>query len=450
MAEALKPGPGVVTPTTELAEHSAAGARLHFFFLNIGHFLDHLFMLVFSTAAAVVLVHEWGLTYSELIPYATPGFIAFAAFTIPAGWLADRYGREILISVFFIGCGFASIACAFASSPLQIAVCLFFVGVFASIYHPVGIALVLEGNKKTGLRVASNGVWGNLGVAVAALLTGALIDAGGWRSAFVVPAIVSILFGLTYYFKVRRYSPSQLALSAAGQSAGQKTVSALAKDEDKTPAKSLTASSTDSSNDVSVDHSKAVSEHSERKRVQRVLAIVLLTTACGGVVFQSTTFALPKVLLEKSGDYATSATTLGWIAFIVFAIGSIGQLIVGYLLDRGSARRVFMAVAFLQVVFFALAIGAQGLWVPFIASGFMLAAFGQIPINDVLVGRVTNTLVRSRILAIRYTVTLSTMALSVPLISTLHARGGVASLFVLLTVMALIILIATRFLPKDV
>ena len=134
----------------------------------------------------------------------------------------------------------------------------------------------------------------------------------------------------------------------------------------------------------------------------------------------------------------------------MFAIGSIGQLVVGYLLDRGSARRVFMGVAFLQVVFFAMAIGAQGLWVPFIASGFMLAAFGQIPINDVLVGRVTSSLVRSRILAIRYTVTLSTMALSVPLISMLHARGGVASLFVLLTVMALIVLLATRFLPDDV
>jgi len=430
MSEALKPTPGVATPTTNLAEHSAAGARLHFFFLNIGHFLDHLFMLVFSTAAAVVLVHEWGLTYSELIPYATPGFVAFAAFTIPAGWLADRYGREILISVFFIGCGIASIACAFANSPLQIAVGLFFVGVFASIYHPVGIALVLEGHEKTGLRVASNGVWGNLGVAVAALLTGALIDAGGWRSAFVVPAIASILFGLSYYFKVRRYSPTQLALDTVVKTADATTVSPLTNDAHETVADS--------------------SQQSEGRRVQRVLAVVLLTTACGGVVFQSTTFALPKVLLEKSGDYASSATALGWIAFVVFAIGSIGQLIVGYLLDRGSARSVFMGVAFLQMVFFTLAIGAQGFWVPFIASGFMLAAFGQIPINDVLVGRVTSSLVRSRILAIRYTVTLSTMALSVPLISMLHSRGGVASLFVLLTAMALIILIATHFLPKDV
>jgi len=413
-------------------------------------------MLVFSTAAAVVLVHEWGLSYSELIPYATPGFIAFAAFTIPAGWLADRYGREILMSVFFVGCGIASIACAFANSPLQIAVCLFFVGVFASIYHPVGIALVLEGHKKTGLRVASNGVWGNLGVAVAALLTGALIDVGGWRSAFVAPAIVSILFGLFYFFKIRRYSPAQLASqsarqwqlaqNAAVQSSGSSTGSdetlPLTPDKHRTSEKSITNTSTRLLADTA--------EQSERKRVQRVLAIVLLTTACGGVVFQSTTFALPKVLLEKSGDYVSTATMLGWIAFIVFAIGSVGQLVVGYLLDRGLARRVFMGVAFLQVVFFALAIGAEGLWVPFIASGFMLAAFGQIPINDVLVGRVTSTLVRSRILAIRYTVTLSTMALSVPLISTLHARGGVASLFVLLTIMALIILIATRFLPDDV
>ncbi len=62
--------------------------RLHFLFLNIGPFLDHLFWLIFTTVAALVLIKEWGLSYAELIPYATPGFIAFGLFSLPSGWLA--------------------------------------------------------------------------------------------------------------------------------------------------------------------------------------------------------------------------------------------------------------------------------------------------------------------------------------------------------------------------
>ncbi len=406
-------------------DEKLTGARVHFLFMNMGHFLDHLFMLIFSTVAAVVLVHDWGLSYAALIPYATPGFIAFAAFTLPAGWLADRFGREKLMVVFFLGCGFASILCALATTPVSLAVGLFVVGMFAAIYHPVGIALVLEGRSKTGLRVASNGVWGNLGVAVAALLTGALIDIASWRSAFIVPGVFSILLGIVYARKVQYFSPGLTNRATPPSSPSPQP-------------------------DTANGNDKSIKGVLGQSGVIHILAIVLITTACGGIVFQSTTFALPRVLLEKTGDMALNATFLGWMAFIVFAIGSLGQLIVGFLLDRGSARRVFIACALLQVTFFVLAVFAEGWWVPLVAAGFMLAAFGQIPINDVLVGRVTDAMYRSRVLAVRYTVTLSTMAMSIPLIAWLHATGGVNSLFVMLAIIAAVISVCTFFLPDNV
>ena len=60
-------------------------SQVNFLFLNVGHFLDHYFMLIFATAAALRLTSEWGLSYAQLIPYATPGFIAFGICAIPAG-----------------------------------------------------------------------------------------------------------------------------------------------------------------------------------------------------------------------------------------------------------------------------------------------------------------------------------------------------------------------------
>ena len=43
--------------------------RAHFLLLNIGHFLDHLFMLIFTVAAALVLSAEWGISYGALIAH---------------------------------------------------------------------------------------------------------------------------------------------------------------------------------------------------------------------------------------------------------------------------------------------------------------------------------------------------------------------------------------------
>ena len=102
--------------------------KLLFFLLNIGHFLDHLFTLIFATVAALALGREWGLGYAELLAYATPGFFAFGLFSLPAGWLADRWSREGMIAVFFVGIGAAAIATSFAATPLQIGMGLFVIG----------------------------------------------------------------------------------------------------------------------------------------------------------------------------------------------------------------------------------------------------------------------------------------------------------------------------------
>ena len=134
--------------------------RINFFFLNMGHFLDHLCMLVFATVAALRLTTEWNMSYAEVIPYATPGYIAFGIFAIPAGWLADKWSKEGMMTIFFIGMGLSTFFTAMASTPLQIGIGLFMIGVFAAIYHPVGIAMVVHGREKTGVPLAINGIFG--------------------------------------------------------------------------------------------------------------------------------------------------------------------------------------------------------------------------------------------------------------------------------------------------
>lgn len=402
--------------------------RLYFLLLNIGHFMDHLFTLIFATVAALVLYREWGIAYAELLAYATPGFFAFGLFSLPAGWLADKWTRDGMMCVFFVGIGLASIATGLAQSPVQIGAGLFVIGMFAAIYHPVGLAIVTTKWRNTGMRIATNGVWGNLGVAAAALITGYLIDHTGWRMAFILPGLFSIAVGIAYM--ALRWRDIGAEREAAK--------SAPAKAAPPTP--------------------------EYRKLLIRVSAIVFLTTAVSSIVFQSTTFALPKIfeerlqglavqLAEWAGQFGLGtdgdvATMIGSLAFIVFAVASVAQLIVGSMLDRFGPRRVFMTVAIIQLIFFSAMPGLENGPALMVAFGFMLGAFGQIPINDYMIGKTASGPFRARIYGVRYVVSFTVLAATLPLIGVVYHNWGFDTLFRILAVAAVVILGAVALLPR--
>jgi len=399
--------------------------RAHFLFLNVGHFLDHLFTLIFATVAALALSREWGLSYGELLKYATPGFFAFGVFSYPAGWLADKWSREGMMVVFFVGIGLAAVATGFAGTPLQVGIGLFVIGIFAAIYHPVGLAMVTQKWKNTGMRLAVNGVWGNLGVASAALITGYLIDHGGWRIAFIIPGVFSVAVGLVYALARRE------EISAEGS------------------ARAAAAGATPSA---------------DRGQLMRVALIVFMTAAVSSIIFQATTFALPKIFDERLQGLASSwaawlqaqglagkadvATIVGALAFTVFAVASMAQLVVGSLLDRYGARPVFMGAALIQLVFFALMAGSHEIWALVLALGFMLGAFGQIPINDFMIGKMASGAARARVYGIRYVVSFTALAAALPLISVIYERWGFDTLFYVLSAAAAVILALVSCLPR--
>lgn len=402
--------------TQTYPENAIMEDRKHFFFLNVGHFLDHLFLLIFATVAALVLAKEWGLTYAQLIPYATPGLIAFGLFSLPAGWLADRWSREGMMVVFFVGIGLASIATSFAQNPMQIAVGLFAVGMFAAIYHPVGIAMIARGGKSMGLDLAVNGVWGNMGVGCAALLTGFLIDQTGWRTAFWLPGALSVIVGLAYLYSF----------------------------SDRVPLKNAATASVANPSTVSSD---GTSTAEWRATLIRVSLIIFFTTAVSSIIFQGTTFTLPKVFDERLEAIAPSATMVGWLAFIVFAVASFAQIIVGKALDTYGPRTVFAIVAVIQVVFFSIMPGLTDWFALAVALGFMLGAFGQIPINDYMIGKMAKSELRASIYGTRYVISFAVWAIVVPLIAWVHHNWGFDLLFYILAASALAILGAVLMLP---
>src|ERR1041384_4398241 len=166
-------------------------------FVNIAHFIDHYSMLIFA-AAIIVMGPALGMGYADLLPYATPGFVAFGAGSLLTGWLGDRWSRRHMMLIFYLGIGLSMISVGFVQTPWQLGAALLSIGLFASIYHPVGTAMLVSYADKLGREMGLNGVWGNLGVASSALVTGVIGQYFGWRWAFIVPGIVTILIGVAF------------------------------------------------------------------------------------------------------------------------------------------------------------------------------------------------------------------------------------------------------------
>jgi MFS family permease len=383
---------------------SAASNRWLVPFLNLGHLLDHLSMLVFPTAV-VALAREWGMSYSALLPMAIGGFIAFGAFAIPAGWLADHWSRYRTMAIFFFGIGGSLFLTGFAREPWQLALGLTFTGAFAAIYHPVGIAMLVASPEKMGRALGWNGLWGNLGLAFAALLTGALVDLAGWRAAFFVPGVICAAAGVAFLALVR--DPGRV----------KKT-------------------------------SKSLGLHMDARMMARIFAIMLVATACGGVIFNSTTIAMPKVFDERLAALTQTNFGIGALVAGVYAMAAFAQVVMGTLIDRFELRRLMIAIGLVQIPMLYFAAHLQGWAMLGAALLMMLAVFGQIPLNDAIVGRYVADEYRARVLGVRYVVSLGVAAIAVPMISALHrTAGGFSNVFLVLAALAAGVWISALFFP---
>jgi len=356
--------------------------RLPFLFMNVGHFLDHYFLLIFPTAV-VVLEAEGAGRYGDLLLPGTLAYVAFAAGTLPAGWLGDRLSRSTLMAAMFCGLGLSSLLAGLSGGGVWFLAGLTGIGLFAAIYHPVGIAMVADGAAGgTGRALGVNGIWGNMGVAAAPLTTGLLASTWGWQSAFVVPGVVSLVVGLAYLALVPAVPPRRKA--AAGQA----------------------------------------EESYDRSDQRRVFAYLAASAVAGGIVFSVTTVVLPKLMEEKLADAAVGVVGAAGVATLIFAAAAFAQAFTGAAVDRVAPRRLVWRLSLAQIPFLLLLTMAAG-WasVP-LALALMLAVFGIIPIQDTLVARYTPQAWRARVYALKSFAGLGVSATAIPLIAWLHEPGG--------------------------
>ena len=375
-------------------------------YLYVSHFLDHFIILVFAKAAYDA-GQEIGLTYGETIQLATLGFILFGLASPIAARLADTYSRSIIMVVFHFGIGISSILISFSHTSFHLVLGLSSLGFFAAIFHPVGIAMLLETKERVGLRLGINGLFGNMGVASAPLATGVIIFYSNWKIAFFVSGVVCIIYGILF----------ALALKPADQSS---EVSAQIKSEKFSP-----------------DWKQA-------------LVALGISTTFGGFVFTAVTFLVPRYLELYMEDLLLSVAITGLLASLVYAISSFSQVLVGWLIDRMSPRKVLFIVSIGQIIFIYLASQFDGYTLLFLMTLAVCFIFGQIPIIDAVMVRYVPDSWRNRVLSMKFVLNLGVGATVLPTCSFMLEKGyQLSDLFSFLSLFSIVIVLASILLPSQ-
>jgi MFS family permease len=369
------------------------GARA-FSFINAAHFCDHYMLLVYPTAV-LTLAPLFGIGYGAGIAITTGTFVCFGLLSLPAGWLGDHWSRRHMLGVFFLGGGAALIATALTQGIWSLAAALTLVGLFAAIYHPVGTAMLSTVKGVSGRAFGMNGVFGNLGVAAAPLITGALIQAVGWRWAFALPGLAFIAVGLAY-----------LALVPAGT--GEAVRRAAAKER------------YDSAPDFAL-----------------VAVVLAVTVAAGGFTFNTVTITLPRLVAEDAPGIAAMPVLIGGLATLIYLAGALTQIIVGKLIDTIAIEGIFAVLGLMQLAGFIGVAMLEGSPALAAAALILAAVYGQVVVNDLLIARTVPDQWRARAYAARYLLGFTTAASVVPLIAWLHTpQAGLAPVYAVMSLFA--------------
>ncbi len=385
------------------------------------HFLCHFFILVFP-AAAMPMVITFGMPIEDVVKISFVMYLAFGLGALPAGYLADRWQARgmLVIGLFLMGTGL--LLAGLFPDPTRMVVFLGIVGIGASIYHPAGLALVSRTIRQRGYALGINGVWGNLGIASAPLLTGILTWLFTWQTAFIILGATGILTGF------------QIALIPVNET--------ITRQQDKVDAGSM--------------------------EMMRYFLIICAALVFAGIAYRGNMLLLPAYLelntsffhdligslsfIKLQGTATLAATVL---ASLVLLAGMAGQMMGGKLADRMDLRLAYLLIHGASLPFIFLMAFTNNYLLAICAAGYVFFSLGMQPIENSLIAALTPPKWRSTSYAIKFILNFGIGSSVVYVIGAVKSAYSLETVYVflsgftfLLVVSAGILLVASRRIPS--
>jgi MFS family permease len=355
----------------------------------------------------LVIEGRWGMSYGELLSLSLGGFVLFGLGALPAGWLGDRWSAERMMVVFFVGTGGAAIATGLSGGPVALALGLAAIGLFGSIYHPVGTAWLIRNAANRGRALGWNGISGSIGLATAPLVAGALTQVISWRAAFIIPGALCTGVGVALLCMVR-----------SGK--------VIAAPVDRRP--EPTASQRD---------------------MLRTFIVLSFTMLADGTISQAIPVALPKAFAAGLTGLTDGGTLdAGGFVTLVFLVAATGQLAGGWLADRFAMKAVYILAWAVQVPL--LFVAAQARDIPLLGAMMAVNYLSVLatPAENALLARYTPAKWRATAYGAKFLLALGVSTIGVKLVAmTYDNTGSFATLWLTLGGCAGFVALAGLFLP---
>ena len=384
-------------------------SRATIVFSSLGHLYIHL-CTAFFFVIVLSLESVWQRPYHELIELWTLGSLMVGVVALPAGMLSDKLGAAPMMVAFFLGMGGFAVAAGLTDSSNALMWCLTGIGVFAAIYHPVGIPwLVRNAGTRRGKVLGFNGVFGSLGTALAGVVAGSLIHLSGWRAAFIVPGAISVLTGVALLGFMLKGKISDAAVVARGQ--------------------------------VKVS----------RSDMWRVFAILVTTMFLLALVYQTIQTSLPKLLEQRHQGLAGEGILgVGLLVAAVYTAAAFMQIAGGHLADRYPLKPVYIGALLIQVPTLWLAASLGGLPLLMVATVMVMAGVGALPAENMLLARYTPESRHGLVFGIKFVLAFGAAPVAVQLVAAITGRtGDFYWVYVVLAACALVSVCVALMLPRD-
>ena len=368
-----------------------------------GHFMSHFNMLAFP-ALLLPLAEHLGMDMAEALGLSFWMYLLFGVTALPWGLAADRWGAKPFLLIFYLGAAMSSLAAArWIDSPMGLSVALAGLGLFSGIYHPTGLGWISREVERVGLGMAYNGMFGNLGLAAAPLLTGVVNWLWGLRAAYLV------LGGLNL---------AGMVLMAAAPRAEE--------------------------------HQASVEETGAGDGMIRAFLILLVAMMLGGVTYRGATVVLPayfelrgpgiyRWISDMAGGGVSRNVVATTVTSLIYLVGMLGQYAGGRTAERFELKRSYLIFNAVTVPV-AMVMGlAMDLPLVALTTLYFFFGLGMQPIENTLVARFTPRRFHHAAYGVKFVLTFGVGALGVKMVEGVKMHWGIGGVFPALGVVSLLL-----------
>ncbi len=388
-----------------------------------GHFFTHFFTLAFP-AIAIPLTTAFGMPLEDVVKLSFWMYMLYGFLALPVGLAADRWRAKPMLVAGIAIMGTGLIVAGAFPDPGVMTASLAFVGVGASIYHPAGLALISRTVRQRGVAMGVNGVFGNLGISLAPLVTGALSWAFGWQAALIVLGVIGLVMA-----------------------AWLQTIHV---DETIRPAVKANAH-----------------DGVPRREMAGYFAIICVALVLGGIAYRGNMLLLPAYMelkttflanifarlpLPPGNSTATLAATA--LASLVLFAGLFGQMAGGRLADRWELRRAYLLFHAASFPFILAMAFSGNVVLVLCAIAYEFFSLGMQPIENSLIAAMTPDRWRSTSYAVKFMLNFGIGSSAVYLIAPIKQAYSLEMVYaflagvVFLLVMSIVaLMVASRKIP---